>query len=79
VRMTVKMPKVADSADEVTVVNWVKSIGDTVQAGDPLVEVETDKANVSVPSPIAGVLIEMLVDVDTDVRTGTPIAVLDGS
>jgi pyruvate/2-oxoglutarate dehydrogenase complex dihydrolipoamide acyltransferase (E2) component len=65
--MTIKMPKVGDSVDEVTIIEWAKAVGDTVTVGETLV-----------PSPIGGTVSELLVDVDADVKTGTAIAVVEG-
>lgn len=76
-KTTVKMPRVADSADTVTVVEWDRAVGDEVRAGDILLRVETDKAIVELPSPVSGVITKILVAVDSDVSTGTPIAVLE--
>jgi glutaconyl-CoA/methylmalonyl-CoA decarboxylase subunit gamma len=78
-RMTIKMPRAADTVDEVMVSEWAVTTGDTVAAGDALIRVETDKALVEVPSPVAGVLVEQLVSVDDEITTGTPIAVIESS
>lgn len=78
-RMTVKMPKVGDSVDTVTIVEWDKAVGDRVDSGEVLLRVETDKAIVEVPSPVSGVVLEVLAEVDADVNSGTPIAIVDGS
>jgi len=75
--MTVKMPRVGETVDEVYLVQWNKNIGDAVATGDSLMEVETDKANVEVPSPVAGVLIEMKFKDGDEIRTGEAIAVID--
>jgi len=77
VKMTVKMPRVGETVDEVYLVQWNKNIGDAVATGDSLMEVETDKANVEVPSPVAGVLIEMKFKDGDEIRTGEAIAVID--
>jgi pyruvate/2-oxoglutarate dehydrogenase complex dihydrolipoamide acyltransferase (E2) component len=79
VRLTVKMPRVGDTVDEVTIVEWAKAIGDAVAAGEVLLHVETSKATLEVPAPVGGTLIEILLPVDADVRTGTPIAVIEGN
>lgn len=78
-RMTVKMPRAADTVDEVMVSEWAVAPGAAIAAGDPLIRVETDKALVEVPSPVAGVLIEQLVSVDDEITTGTPIAIIESS
>ena len=78
-RMTVKMPRAADTVDEVVVAEWIVEPGTTVAAGDPLLRVETDKALVEVPAPVAGTLVEHLVAVDDEIATGTPIAVIESA
>ncbi|GAA1840450.1 biotin/lipoyl-containing protein [Asanoa iriomotensis] len=75
-RVTVKLPRLADTVDEVVVVEWAAAVGAAVAEGDPLVRVETDKTVVDVPSPVAGVVSEHLVKADDEVTTGTPIAVI---
>jgi pyruvate/2-oxoglutarate dehydrogenase complex dihydrolipoamide acyltransferase (E2) component len=71
------MPKIADTSDEVIIVGWYVAPSDTVQEGAPLLEVETDKAHADVPSPMSGVVIELLVQIDDEVTTSTPIAILE--
>jgi len=78
-RMTVKMPRAADTVDEVVVSEWIVAPGTVVAAGDPLLRVETDKALVEVPAPVAGTLVEQLVVVDDEITTGTPIAVIESA
>lgn len=73
------MPRVADTVDEVVISEWLVAAGTAVATGDPLMRVETDKALVEVPSPVAGTLVEQLVAVDDDVVTGAPIAVIDSA
>ncbi|MBM3668837.1 MAG: hypothetical protein FJW97_02315 [Actinobacteria bacterium] len=75
-RMTIKMPRVADTVDQVFVTEWLAQEGVRVEAGAPLMRVETDKAVVEVPSPVTGIVMEQLVAVDVEVATGTPIAVI---
>ena len=78
-KMTVKMPRAADTVDEVMVSEWVVEPGATISVGDPLIRVETDKALVDVPSPVAGTLVEQLVSIDDEIATGTPIATIESS
>ena len=52
----ITVPTLGESVTEATVSKWLKSQGDKVSADEPLVELETDKVNVEVPSPISGVL-----------------------
>lgn len=77
--MTVKMPRAADTVDEVVVTEWVVSPGVTVSVGDALLRVETDKALVDVPSPVEGTLVEQLVAIDDEIATGTPIAIIEST
>lgn len=74
---TVKLPKLGDAATEVVVIEWIASIGDEVAAGDPLLTVETDKVQAEVPSPLAGRLVEQLVQPEDESRVGDPLAVLE--
>lgn len=75
-RITVKLPKMSDAGDDAVVVQWLVATGSTVTEGMPLVRVETAKANVDVPAPTAGVLEEQLVQVDDEIATGAPIAMI---
>jgi pyruvate dehydrogenase E2 component (dihydrolipoamide acetyltransferase) len=68
------MPRLSDSMEEGTVLQWLKKVGDEVSVGDELVEVETDKANMAYESDTAGTLTEILVDEGETVAIGTPIA-----
>lgn len=76
-RVNVKMPRAADTVDEVVVSEWVVAEGSTVAEGDPILRVETDKALVEVPAPMSGVLVQHLVNVEDEITTGTPIAVIE--
>lgn len=78
-KSTVKMPRAAETVDEVIVSEFAVEVGATVSAGDILMRVETDKALVEVPSPIAGTVVEFLVSVDDEVATGTPIVVIESN
>ena len=75
-RYTIKLPKLGDTTEEVVVIEWLVSPGDTIAAGDPLFRAETDKVETDVPSPVAGVLRERLVTEEDEVPNGTPIAVI---
>ncbi len=68
------MPRLSDSMEEGTVLQWLKAVGDEVVVGDELVEIETDKANMAYESDTAGTLTEILVDEGETVAIGTPIA-----
>ena len=76
-KSTVKLPRVAETVDEVIISELVVEPGSTVAAGDILMRVETDKALVEVPAPVAGRVVEFLVSIDDEVATGTPIVVIE--
>ncbi len=71
--MTVQItvPVLGESVTEATVAKWLKQVGDTVEADEPVVELETDKVSLEVPAPSAGVITEILVQDGTDVAVGT--------
>jgi pyruvate dehydrogenase E2 component (dihydrolipoamide acetyltransferase) len=73
---TVTMPKLGFDMAEGTLVRWVKAEGETVNKGDVLAEIETDKATVEVESSFSGTLLRRLVDEGTPVPVGDPIAVI---
>ena len=68
------MPRLSDSMEEGTILQWLKELGDEVAVGDELVEIETDKANMAYESDVAGTLSEILVQEGETVAIGTPIA-----
>ncbi len=68
------LPKLAQAMDEGRIIGWAKREGDTLARGETLVEVETDKAAMEVPSPVDGVLREILAPTDTTVAVGAPLA-----
>ena len=70
----IKMPQLGESVHEGTIGKWLKRSGDTVAKYEPLVEVITDKVNVEMPSPVAGVLRQVLVEEGATVVVGTAIA-----
>ncbi|WP_368387894.1 2-oxoglutarate dehydrogenase, E2 component, dihydrolipoamide succinyltransferase [Schaalia turicensis] len=72
----VTMPALGESVTEGTVTTWLKNVGDTVAVDEPIVEVSTDKVDSEVPSPVAGVLLEILVPEDETVEVGTTIAMI---
>lgn len=76
-RFSVKMPRVAETTDEVVIDEWVVKVGDEIVEGEALVRVETDKALVDIPSPITGTLVEQRIPEGGDALTGTVIAVIE--
>jgi 2-oxoglutarate dehydrogenase E2 component (dihydrolipoamide succinyltransferase) len=76
----VTMPALGESVTEGTVTRWLKSVGDRVEVDEPLLEVSTDKVDTEIPSPVAGVLEQILADEDETVEVGADLAVIgDGS
>jgi 2-oxoisovalerate dehydrogenase E2 component (dihydrolipoyl transacylase) len=76
---TITMPQLGESVTEGTIGNWLKQIGERVEKYDPLVEVETDKVSTEIPSPIAGILVEILVTQDSTVPVGTGLCRIEES
>ena len=75
----VRMPALGESVTEGTVTTWLKSVGDAVDADEPLLEVSTDKVDSEVPSPVAGFLAEIRVPEDETVEVGTVVAIISSS
>ncbi|MEJ6490475.1 2-oxoglutarate dehydrogenase, E2 component, dihydrolipoamide succinyltransferase [Leucobacter sp. USCH14] len=71
---SVVLPSLGESITEGTVTRWLKSVGDSVEVDEPLLEVSTDKVDTEVPSPIAGVVQEILVQEDDTVEVGGELA-----
>ena len=70
----IELPQVGESVTEGTIVQWLKGVGDRVDRYDPLVEVLTDKVSMEVPSPVAGVITELLAEEGQTLPMGAPIA-----
>ncbi len=73
---TISMPKLGFDMAEGLLVRWVKQVGETINKGDVLAEIETDKATVEVESSASGVVLELIVDQGTMVPVNAPIAVV---
>ncbi|MDO5700051.1 MAG: 2-oxoglutarate dehydrogenase, E2 component, dihydrolipoamide succinyltransferase [Bowdeniella nasicola] len=73
---TVQMPALGESVTEGTVTQWLKSVGDTVEMDEPLLEVSTDKVDTEIPSPVAGTLQKILVEEDETVEVGTDLCLI---
>ena len=77
---SVKLPALGESVTEGTVTRWLKKVGDTIAVDEPLVEVSTDKVDTEIPSPVAGVIEQILVQEDETVEVGAVLAIIgDGS
>jgi pyruvate dehydrogenase E2 component (dihydrolipoamide acetyltransferase) len=72
----VTLPALGESVTEGTVTRWLKQVGDTVAADEPLLEVSTDKVDTEIPSPAAGVLLEIRAQEDDSVEVGAVLAVI---
>ncbi|MDK4331176.1 2-oxoglutarate dehydrogenase, E2 component, dihydrolipoamide succinyltransferase, partial [Corynebacterium accolens] len=70
----VEMPELGESVTEGTITQWLKSVGDTVEVDEPLLEVSTDKVDTEIPSPVAGTLVEILAEEDETIEVGEAIA-----
>ena len=75
----ITVPTLGESVTEATVSKWLKSQGEEVTADEPLVELETDKVNVEVPSPTSGVLGSIAVKEGETVNVGSLLGIVDGS
>ncbi len=76
-RIAVEMPNLGHDIETGKIVAWVKKIGDSVVRGDVIAEVETEKVTMEVEAFDAGVLVEIVQDVDAEVATGELIAYLE--
>jgi pyruvate dehydrogenase E2 component (dihydrolipoamide acetyltransferase) len=70
----IAMPRLSDSMEEGTVLNWLKQVGDEVAVGEELVEIETDKANMGYEADVAGTLLEIVVEENETAPVGAVIA-----
>src|SRR3954453_18418666 len=72
----IKMPQLGESVAEGTIGRWLKQPGDRVERDEPLVEIQTDKVNAEVPSPVAGFLHQILLPEGTTAAVKTDMAVI---
>ncbi|WP_116810883.1 biotin/lipoyl-containing protein [Steroidobacter cummioxidans] len=73
----VVLPKWGMGIEEGTVTRWLKSVGEKVEKGEPLVEIETAKATQEVESPVSGILVELLLAEGETAAVNSEIAVID--
>jgi len=76
-KFELKLPKMGESVAEATVTNWLKNIGDTIEADEPVLEIATDKVDSEVPSEVDGVLVEILFNTDDIVQVGQTMAIIE--
>ena len=71
------LPKMGESVEEATIVNWLKNVGDNIKMDDFIVEVATDKVDSEVPSDAEGVLIEKCFEINDVVKVGETLCVIE--
>ncbi len=76
-KVEVVMPQMGESVMEGTVIEWSKKVGDTVELDETLLEIATDKVDSEVPSPEAGILVEILVEEGDTIEVGKAIAIIE--
>jgi 2-oxoglutarate dehydrogenase E2 component (dihydrolipoamide succinyltransferase) len=76
---SVTMPALGESVSEGTVTRWLKAEGDHVNVDEPLLEVSTDKVDTEIPSPVAGILQKIVVQIDQTVLVGAELAIIADS
>ncbi|MCW5520280.1 2-oxo acid dehydrogenase subunit E2 [Aureitalea sp. L0-47] len=76
-KFELKLPKMGESVAEATVTNWLKEVGDTIEADEAVLEIATDKVDSEVPSEVDGVLVEKLFEADDVVQVGQTLAIIE--
>lgn len=76
-KFELKLPKMGESVAEATITNWLKNVGDTIEADEAVLEIATDKVDSEVPSEVSGVLTEILFQVNDVVQVGQTIAYIE--
>ena len=70
----IEVPELGEGISEVTIMRWLKGIGDAVEAGEAIAAVETDKASMEIEAPVSGKLTELLVEPGDSPEVGDTIA-----
>jgi pyruvate/2-oxoglutarate dehydrogenase complex dihydrolipoamide acyltransferase (E2) component len=73
----ITMPQMGESVTEGTILEWLKQVGDRVDADEPVVEVSTDKVDAEVPAPAAGTLTKILAEPDSTVAVGAVLGEIE--
>jgi 2-oxoglutarate dehydrogenase E2 component (dihydrolipoamide succinyltransferase) len=76
-KFELKLPKMGESVAEATVTNWLKDVGDAIEADEAVLEIATDKVDSEVPSEVDGILVEKLFQADDVVQVGQTIAIIE--
>ena len=71
------LPKLGESITDATIITWLKNVGETIEEDEPICEIATDKVDSEVPSPVAGVIKEILYQADDVVEVGKVIAIIE--
>jgi 2-oxoglutarate dehydrogenase E2 component (dihydrolipoamide succinyltransferase) len=76
-RFELKLPKMGESVAEASITNWLKQVGDKIEADEAVLEVATDKVDSELPSEVSGILVEQLFAKDDMVQVGQTIAIIE--
>jgi 2-oxoglutarate dehydrogenase E2 component (dihydrolipoamide succinyltransferase) len=76
-RFELKLPKMGESVAEATITNWLKQVGDKIEADEAVFEIATDKVDSEVPSEVSGILVQQLFQKDDLVQVGQTIAIIE--
>ena len=76
---TIPMPQLGETITEGTLLRWAKQVGDAISQGEVVLEISTDKVDTEVPSPVSGVMLEILVEEGETVEVGTDLCVVGDS
>ena len=76
-RIELKMPNLGYDMEAGTVQSWMKSVGDLVERGEPIAEIETDKTSVEMEALASGTLVEIICEAGVEAAVGAVIAVLE--
>ena len=76
-KFELKLPKMGESVAEATVTNWLKNVGEKIEADEAVLEIATDKVDSEVPSEVSGTLTEILFQVNDVVKVGQTIAIIE--
>ncbi len=76
-KFELKLPKMGESVAEATVTNWLKIVGEKIEADEAVLEIATDKVDSEVPSEVSGTLTEILFQVNDVVKVGQTIAIIE--
>ena len=72
-----KVPQLGLTVESVTIVEWFKGVGDRVEVGEEILEVDTDKTTNAIESPVSGVLTKILLAVDDEAAVGDLMALIE--